>query len=386
MTIHHPTDAPAAAAMAASVPGKVRLGVVGVGKMGLSHLSIARALDHVEVVGVCDSTDYVLDVLGKYTGMHTFGSVSRMLDEAQPDAVLIATPTGSHAELVGAVIDRGVHVFCEKPLTLRADESRELARRADDLGLVAQVGYHNRFIATFGEVKRLLDAGAVGRPSHILAEAYGPVVLKQKGSTWRSRRATGGGCLYDYAAHPIDLVNWYAGTPQGVRGSVLHSIFSTETDDEVYSTFVYDDGLTAHISVNWSDDSYRKMSTSVTVSGSGGRIYADRQEIRVYLRDGATPPAGYHPGWNVHYTTELTPPVSFYLRGEEYTAQLESFIDAVGAHEHHARQNSFDSAAATDAILDAIVRDSQRSSDGTPAPRAGSDAHRRTSRRWGQKR
>ncbi|MFE5407670.1 Gfo/Idh/MocA family protein [Microbacterium sp. NPDC056569] len=364
---------------------RVRLGVVGVGKMGLSHLSIARALHDVDVVGVCDSTDYVLDVLGKYTGVHTFGSVERMLDEAQPDAVLIATPTGSHADLVGSALDHGMHVFCEKPLTLRADESRDLAQRAADRGLVAQVGYHNRFIATFREVKRLLDADAIGRPGHILAEAYGPVVLKQKGSTWRSRRETGGGCLYDYAAHPIDLVNWYAGTPEGVRGSVLHRIFSAETDDEVYSTFLYGDGLTAHISVNWSDDSYRKMSTSVTVSGSRGRIYADRQEIRVYLRDGVEPPTGYHPGWNVRYTTELTPAVSFYLRGEEYTAQLESFVDAVHAHEHHARQNSFDSAAATDAILDAIVRDAEHSSETAAGRRADSEGHRRTPRRWGRR-
>ncbi|MDW4573615.1 Gfo/Idh/MocA family oxidoreductase [Microbacterium sp. M3] len=388
MTIHHPTESPAEVASSTEPESAVRLGVVGAGKMGLSHLSIARALEHVEVVGVCDATDYLLDILGKYTGVRTFGSAERMMGEAQPDAILIATPTGSHAALVGSALDNGLHVFCEKPLTLRADESRELAQRAAARGLVAQVGYHNRFIATFQEVKRLLAMNAIGRPGHILAEAYGPVVLKQKGSTWRSRRATGGGCLYDYAAHPIDLVNWYAGTPGSVRGSVLHSIFSSETDDEVYSTFLYDDGLTAHISVNWSDDSYRKMSTSVTVSGSAGRIFADRQEIRVYLRDGVEPPPGYRPGWNVRYTTELTPPVSFYLRGEEYTAQLESFFDDIHAQERHARQNSFDSAAATDAILDAIVQDAERP-DPAMGPLAGSaaaDERRRMRRRWGLKR
>lgn len=366
-------------------PGRVRLGVVGVGKMGLSHLSIARALADVEVVGVCDSTDYVLDILGKHTGLHTFGSLDRMLNEARPDAIIVATPTGAHATLVRAALDHGMHVFCEKPLTLRADESRELARIAVDRGLVAQVGYHNRFIATFGEVKRLLDAGAIGRPGHILAEAYGPVVLKHKGSTWRSRRNTGGGCLYDYAAHPIDLVNWFVGPPDQVRGSVLHSIFSSETDDEVYSTFLYDDGLSAQLSVNWSDDSYRKMSTSVTVSGPLGRIVADRQEIRVYLRDGADPPPGYRIGWNVRYTTELTRAVSFYLRGEEYTAQLESFVGAVTAGETRARENSFSSAAATDGILDEIVRDSLRAAEALPDAPTTTRRERWMPRRRGQR-
>ncbi len=64
----------------------------------------------------------------------------------------------------------------------------------------------------------LLDAGAIGEVTHVLGEAYGPVVLKPKGGTWRSRAAEGGGCLYDYAAHPINLLNWYLGEPTGVGG------------------------------------------------------------------------------------------------------------------------------------------------------------------------
>ena len=54
-----------------------------------------------------------------------------------------------------------------------------------------------------------------------MAEAYGPVVLKPKGSTWRTQSTQGGGCLYDYAAHPLNLLNWYFGAPETVAGSVL---------------------------------------------------------------------------------------------------------------------------------------------------------------------
>ena len=66
-------------------------------------------------------------------------------------------------------------------------------------------------------MKRLVDAGAIGRITHVLAEAYGPVVLKRQGSTWRTERTEGGGCLYDYAAHPINLVNWLL-RPAGAGG------------------------------------------------------------------------------------------------------------------------------------------------------------------------
>ena len=136
---------------------------------------------------MCDSTGYVLDVLGKYTGVPTFNDYDEMLDEADLDAVVIATPTHLHAPMVRTALERGLHVFCEKPFCLDPADADELAALAAERGLVTQVGYHNRFVGAFSEVKRLLDAGAIGEVTHVLAEAYGPVVLKPKGRTWRSQ-------------------------------------------------------------------------------------------------------------------------------------------------------------------------------------------------------
>jgi predicted dehydrogenase len=339
--------------------GMVNVALAGLGKMGLSHLSIVRAHPDVKVVGVCDSTTYLLEVLGKYTQVATFADYETMLDEAHPDAVIVATPTHLHADMVRATLRRGVHTFCEKPLSLDPGTSTELAGLAEGLGLVTQVGYHNRYVATFAEMKRLLDIGAIGRVSHAMAEAYGPVVLKPKGGTWRSRRSSGGGALYDYAAHPIDLLTWYFGPAQGVSGSTLNAIFSAETEDEVYTSIRFADGVSSQLSVNWSDESQRKMSTSVTIWGSTGRIYADRQEIQVHLRDTAAPVAGYQTGWNVRYTTELTQAVRFYLRGEEYSAQLADFVGRVAARRPEGI-STFASAARTDAVIDMIQRDAQR--------------------------
>ncbi|MFC0681071.1 Gfo/Idh/MocA family protein [Lysobacter korlensis] len=350
----------------------IRVGVVGVGKMGMSHLSMIRAHPGVEVAAVCDATGYVLDVLGKYTGLRTFTDYGRMLDSIELDAVVISTPTASHYALVNQALDRGLHVFCEKPLSLSAAQSEELAARAADLGLVTQVGYHNRFVGAFQEVKRLLDSGVIGEVSHVLAESYGPVVLKPKGSTWRSKRETGGGSLYDYAAHPLDLLSWFLGEPVAAGGTVLGRIFSAETDDEVYSTLFYEGGTSAQLSVNWSDESQRKMTTKITIWGSKGKIAADRQECQLYLRDTAEPPAGYEHGWNVRYTTELTQPVWFYLRGEEYSAQLAYFVESIAAVEVAARphrQNSFGSASVTDRAIELLIADADAGSS-TPVGRA----------------
>lgn len=349
----------------------IKIAVVGLGKMGISHLGIVRPHKDVEVAAVCDATGYVLDVLSKYTGLRTFTDYDRMLAETELDAVIIATPSRAHVGMVKAALEKGLHVFCEKPFTLSPADSAMLAEMAQVRGLVNQIGYHYRFVGAFQEVKRLLDHGAIGNISHVLAEAYGPVVLKPKGSTWRTQRNEGGGCLYDYAAHPINLLNWYFGMPSAVGGSILGKVFSRDTDDEVYSTLYFEDGKSAQISVNWSDESYRKMSTKLSIWGAAGRIYADRQEVQLYARDETLLPAGYQAGWNTRYTTDLTEEVDFYIRGEEYSAQIDYFVRSI-IEKRGENINDFNSGAQTDAVIGMLITDAEAgpANHGEPVARA----------------
>ncbi|MGO0577077.1 Gfo/Idh/MocA family protein [Ornithinimicrobium panacihumi] len=342
---------------------KLRVGLVGVGKMGLSHLSMIRAHPEVEVVGVCDSSRLLLDVLSRYTGVTTYTRMGDLIERARPEALVIATPTSSHHPLVQEALASGLHTFCEKPLTLSPAESLELAALGEVRGLHTQVGYHNRFVASFQECQRLVATGAIGKVVHAHGQAEGPVVLRSPGASWRSRRDQGGSCLYDYAAHPIDLLNWCLGEPVAVSGTVVAPIFSPATDDAVYATIRYQDDVSAQLAVNWSDESQRKMSTQLSIWGTQGKITVDRQACQVYLRAGAKMPEGYRSGWNIRYTTELTPTGWFYLRGEEYSAQLDYFVTRSIARRDRVRTvdepiNSFRSAARTDEVMDMLLRDS----------------------------
>lgn len=334
----------------------IRVGVIGLGKMGLSHLAILGAHAGVEVAGVCDASGYILSVLGKYSGFPTYSAAQEMFREADLDAVLIATPTESHGLLARQAIESGLHVFVEKPFGLDAAESTELAELAASRGVVGQVGYHNRFVAAFQETKRIIDSGALGRITHVLAESYGPVVLKTKGGTWRSQKDQGGGALYDYAAHPLNLLNWYFGELLEARGVVLGNVFSQQTDDEVYAGLLFPRGVTGQLSVNWSDESQRKMTTKVSIWGTMGRLFADRQECQVYLRSGAKLPEGYNEGWNVRYTTDLTVPVDFYLRGEEYSAQLDAWVTRIAAGSVEGTSD-LHTGAATDRAIALLIDD-----------------------------
>lgn len=345
----------------------ITIGVIGLGKMGLSHLAMLRSHPEVRVVAVVDSARYLLDILHKYIGVPTFSDVEEMLDSARPDAVVVATPTRFHSSMVRISLERGVDVFCEKPLSLSTLESDQLSLLAASHGLVTQVGYHNRFVGAFREVRRLLDHAAIGRVTHILAEAYGPVVLRPKGTTWRSQKSEGGGSLYDYAAHPVDLMTWYLGAPSLAAGTALQQVFSEQTEDQVFSSLFFPGGVTGQVSVDWSDESRRKMTTMVNVWGTRGQIYADRQECRTYLRDPGTAPPGYRSGWNTRHITELTESAWFYLRGEEYSAQLDHFIQRVATRQTEG-VNTFGSAAITDHALELMALDASRPRSASVAP------------------
>ncbi len=330
-----------------------KVGIVGLGKMGLSHQSMVNAHPDLDLVAVCDTSTYVLDVLSKYTGVKTYTDHNVMLEKEQLDCLFVATPTRYHSQIVGAALERNLHVFCEKPFALNPEMAYKLAELAESKGLVNQVGYHYRFVGAFNEAKRLLDQQIIGDLHHVRAEAYGPVVLRPKGSTWRSQSAEGGGCLFDYSCHAIDLVNYLVGCPLSVSGSVLNRIFSTDVDDEIYSTFQFSPKLFGQLATNWSDESFRKMSVKISLWGSNGRINVDRQEVQIYLRSNKGLEPGLLTGWNVRNTTELTRPVWFYVRGEEYSAQIDHFAQCM---KHRTPTASTFRTAAETSLVAAMIR------------------------------
>jgi predicted dehydrogenase len=338
----------------------IRIGLVGLGKMGLSHLAILNTHPAVKVAAACDASAYLTDALGKYTGLKYYLDLDRMLKAEALDAVVISTPSRLHAGMVEKALERGLHVFCEKPFVLDVRDGERLVALADSKQRVTQVGYHLRFLGAFQEAARVLACGALGELHHVRAEAYGPVVLRPKGSTWRAARSEGGGALYDYACHAIDLLNLIAGPPASMGGVVLSSVFSRDVEDAVYCTLYYPGGATGQLAVNWSDESCRKMSTRISAWGSNGRLIADRQECQVYLRETPLSICGMREGWTVRYTTELTDAVWYYLRGEEYSAQIDYFVKSI----HQGRTNgtnSFRSALEADRV--AAMIDSQRGVD-----------------------
>ena len=159
----------------------IRVAVVGLGKMGISHLALLGAHPKVELAAVCDSSKYILSTLHRYTGVATHSDFDKMIREVELDAVVIATPTRTHArhgpERAGEKCPR----LLREAVHARAGPMPKSSRRSRrERALVTQVGYHNRFVGAFREVKALLEAGAIGTVTHALGEAYGPVCSSRR--------------------------------------------------------------------------------------------------------------------------------------------------------------------------------------------------------------
>jgi predicted dehydrogenase len=118
----------------------IRVAVIGLGKMGLSHLAIINALNDFKVVAVCDSSPLVGGVVGKYGNFKYIGNYDDVLKVPDLQAVVVATPTITHEPMVRKAMERGLNIFCEKPFTLSSAVSTELAALAESKGLISQVG------------------------------------------------------------------------------------------------------------------------------------------------------------------------------------------------------------------------------------------------------
>ena len=140
----------------------IKTAMVGLGKMGLSHLSILRAHPDLDVVAGCDATTYLTDILSKHAGLKCYADFDDMLRSETLDALVVATPSKLHAPMVQAALDHGLDVFCEKPFVLDVDAGERLIELARSRERVTQVGYHYRFVGAFKEAARLVRSGALG--------------------------------------------------------------------------------------------------------------------------------------------------------------------------------------------------------------------------------
>jgi len=136
--------------------GCIKVGVIGLGRMGKHHCRVYASQREARFMGVYDINPKAADELSKTYDVPAFQSIDDLLE--QVDAVTIATPTPTHFDLVMRCLEHNVHVLVEKPITESIENAEQLARMVNGNGLVVQVGHIERFNPTYQELKKIMES------------------------------------------------------------------------------------------------------------------------------------------------------------------------------------------------------------------------------------
>lgn len=294
--------------------------MVGGGKMGLSHIAIARAtLGNARVI-VCDPswpTRHFYQTLG----IPAYRGLDAAIDELGVFAgAIIATPTPSHFELAHTTLGLGVPTFVEKPMTLDVRKSEILVALAAERGVHGQVGFVMRYIPTFNALRQIVRGGDLGAVLRYSATMSGNVVTSSNSSHWRSVFARGGGCLNEYGPHLIDLSRFLFGEITDIRMARKEHVYSDAADDRIEVDWRHESGISGALLLDWCDPDKRKSMVQLSVEFEHGSARVDNSSFEVTVRAGSDVIVPDIP------LLTAPPAVRYYLRGEEYSRQIEDFL------------------------------------------------------------
>ena len=216
----------------------VRLALIGCGMIGQIHADGLRRLaeeGEIDPVVAADPSAEALAAAGRNCpfGRRTNDPAEVMGDE-DVEAVLIATPTSSHKELLLGCLEAGKAVFCEKPLAPSFADVRAMCDAAKGAEKPCQVGFHARFHPILNELERTVRTGELGRPMaySLRDDQYWPTGDVVPGhSSWRSQRTmAGGGALIEHSVHAADIVCWLFGPVRRVFAAT-RSVFGYDVED-----------------------------------------------------------------------------------------------------------------------------------------------------------
>jgi predicted dehydrogenase len=328
---------------------KPRLGFLGVGWIGRNRLESLARSGVAEVVAVADSTPENAEAAARLAGCPVVGSLDQLLD-IDLDGIVIATPSALHAEQAESVLERGIAVFCQKPLGRTADETLRVVEAACHADRLLGVDLSYRFVEGSRRIRELVrsgDLGSVHAADLVFHNAYGP------DKPWfYDPLLSGGGCVIDLGIHLVDLALWILEGAAVVRvsshlfaqGKPLQSGVAA-VEDFAVSELILDSGAVVRLACSWNlpagcdaviQASFFGDAGGATLSNVGGSFYdfaADR--LRGTARERlCSPPDAWSGRAIVDWATRLAEGAGFDPAARQLV-DVAAVLDAIYGREVH---------------------------------------------------
>lgn len=193
----------------------MKYALIGCGRISPNHLR-AAIYNGLEIVALCDLSQEKMEQAAKEhqlpSAVRFYTDYRKMLSEAKPELVSVATDSGVHAEIALACMDSGAHVLVEKPMAMSLADADEMIRRARERGVTLGVCHQNRFNRAVQKMREAVESGQFGRLYHgtIQVRWHRQKDYYDQGA-WRGTWDQDGGCLMNQCIHGIDLLRWMLG-------------------------------------------------------------------------------------------------------------------------------------------------------------------------------
>ncbi len=294
----------------------LKAAVIGVGSMGRNHARVYRELDGVDLVGVADQNASTATKVGStYTAPH-FTDYKQMVEECKPDLVTLAVPTVLHYEVACDLIERGIHVLVEKPITSTLEEGEKLVELAKQRGITLAVGHIERFNPAIMELRRRLREGMAGRIYKVMAQRLSPYPTRIRDA----------GVVIDLASHDIDLMRYLIDEPiVRLYGETLKSI-NSDREDMFNGVIRFQSGTVGVLDVNWiTPTKIRRL----TVTGARGMFTCDLLSQELFFYENETAPSQWDVLSTLRGVSEGNVLGIRINRHEPLAAEVSDFVSAV---------------------------------------------------------
>ncbi len=189
---------------------KIRIGLIGAGRMGkvFAH-TLAFTIPEVELLAIADSNPQVSqEAAERYGAKHHYTDYHELLQRKDIEAVVIVTPTATHAEVIQAAAEAGKHIFSEKPLAQTLELCDQAIHAVEKARVKLQLGFMRRFDPAYVLAKQRIDSGEIGMPVMFRSTSRDP----KRTSLEFARRENSGGMIMDMGVHDFDLARWLMGS------------------------------------------------------------------------------------------------------------------------------------------------------------------------------
>jgi predicted dehydrogenase len=320
---------------------KLRVGVVGLGKMGLVHTCVLNVLPGVQVAALCEKSRLIRRFSKKiFKGVKIVDDVEGF-SRLNLDAVYVTTPIPSHFSVVKTLLEKQIarNLFVEKTLAQSYEESEQLSEQAHSVEGVNMVGYLRRFYVTFNKARELLLKDAIGKVDSFEAYAYSSDFLgaAKERNTAHSR----GGVLRDLGCHAVDLALWLF---ENLKVAPVQAKHADGCFEGSVSFGVENAEITGQFDVSWCKEDYRMPEVGFLIAGSKGRLLVNDDQVKLDLKESESAK------W---YRHDLNDNVPFCLGLPEYYREDLSFVKSV--LEGEKAEPDFCSAAKVDKIIEDVV-------------------------------